>query len=503
MREALLIGTVRGLAVALGIGAAATGGTGIAWAQPQDSRSSQDSTTAASVKTDSATSPKQRASRGPTNATRTAPSRTRPVAAQRNPTQAMPDTMKPTATVNAAAAGPTLPIEVGAVPALVPYSTPGTDPLVPAESALTWSLAAAARRELGRVSAGASAASTKTASQTAVPATGTTSNPVVTKTITVGSGAAAIAASPDGRFVYVANTQDNSVSVINAATNTVSATIALPAKSSPRGIAVSPDGKTVYVANTGTGLMSIINATNNTVTGSVKVGLNPSGVLVSPDGAAVYVNNAGGGSAYRPSTVSVINAATNTVTKTIFPQLPILSLAVAGFSPDAKTTYVINSFNDVQTVNPPFQVGILNTATNAITRTVTIAYGRIGGVAVNPVTGEIYAGIQVNLGYPPALVIVDPTSMTLTARIQTPFAQKGSLFPPSGVAVSADGKSVFVTNVNDNSVSVINPATKTVTATVRVGQGPRGIAVVSGTGNAYVTNSGLGTGKTISVIRTA
>ena len=48
-------------------------------------------------------------------------------------------------------------------------------------------------------------------------------------------------------FAYVANAGDNTVSVIDTATNTVVAPIAVG--SLPRGVAVTPDGKRAYVTN--------------------------------------------------------------------------------------------------------------------------------------------------------------------------------------------------------------------------------------------------------------
>src|SRR6266404_3709026 len=57
---------------------------------------------------------------------------------------------------------------------------------------------------------------------------------------------------------YITNSGSNSVSVIAAATNTVSATIAVGVL--PLGVAVSPDGSTVYVANAGSNTVSVIAA---------------------------------------------------------------------------------------------------------------------------------------------------------------------------------------------------------------------------------------------------
>jgi YVTN family beta-propeller protein len=43
---------------------------------------------------------------------------------------------------------------------------------------------------------------------------------------------------------------------------------------------------------------------------------------------------------------------------------------------------------------------------------------------------------------------------------------------PTGVAVTPDGKLVYITNSDDNTVSVIDTATNRVAATLAVGAGP-------------------------------
>ncbi|HXG20063.1 MAG TPA: beta-propeller fold lactonase family protein [Methylomirabilota bacterium] len=64
----------------------------------------------------------------------------------------------------------------------------------------------------------------------------------------------------------------------------------------------------------------------------------------------------------------------------------------------------------------------------------------------------------------------------------------------------SNGPSLYVTNVSSNSVSIIDPLTETVTATVRVGQEPRGIAVTPNGAAVYVANF---MDNTLSVLDTA
>jgi len=64
---------------------------------------------------------------------------------------------------------------------------------------------------------------------------------------------------------------------------------------------------------------------------------------------------------------------------------------------------------------------------------------------------------------------------------------------PDGVAVDSAVHTAYVTNINDDSVSVIDEATNAVTNTIGVGGGPFAVAVDSADHTAYVTNGGNGT----------
>ena len=73
--------------------------------------------------------------------------------------------------------------------------------------------------------------------------------------------------------VYVANYVANTVSVIDAATNAVTA--AIPVGTGPDGVAVDPATHTVYVANSGASTVSVISA--------------PAPLLAAPSGLAAAV----------------------------------------------------------------------------------------------------------------------------------------------------------------------------------------------------------------------
>jgi YVTN family beta-propeller protein len=118
-----------------------------------------------------------------------------------------------------------------------------------------------------------------------------------------------VAATPDGKTVYVASFGD--VIRIDVATSTFVFISVDGSASMLEGIAVTPDGKNVYVANSGDGTVWVIDTATNSVSGPIQVGSEPYGVSVTLDGKTVYVANQADG------TVSVIDTATNTVSDSV------------------------------------------------------------------------------------------------------------------------------------------------------------------------------------------
>ncbi|HEY6391238.1 MAG TPA: beta-propeller fold lactonase family protein, partial [Bryobacteraceae bacterium] len=74
-------------------------------------------------------------------------------------------------------------------------------------------------------------------------------------------------------YAYTSNISGNSISVVNTANNTVSATISVPA--SPTGLAVTPDGAYLYVACQGANSVAVINTATNAIVTTIPVGTTP------------------------------------------------------------------------------------------------------------------------------------------------------------------------------------------------------------------------------------
>ena len=148
-----------------------------------------------------------------------------------------------------------------------------------------------------------------------------------TLTVSVGQSPENIAASPDGRYLYVTNCTDNTVMRIDTALAVVSLpsvvdTIAVGA--CPSGVAVTPDY--AFVPNYEGHSVSRINTTTKVVNDlDLGVGATPIGVSVNAAGDRVYVADFAG------ARVFVINPATNSLLATVT-GLGINPILVATFS---------------------------------------------------------------------------------------------------------------------------------------------------------------------------
>ncbi|MCE5213376.1 MAG: beta-propeller fold lactonase family protein [Methanobacterium sp.] len=273
------------------------------------------------------------------------------------------------------------------------------------------------------------------------------------------------------RFAYISNRIDNTISVIDIKTNTVTANI--PVGYNPQGVAFTPDGSKVYVANSSSDTVSVINTATNTITATIPVGFYPWGVAFTPDGSKAYVTN------YYSNNVSVIDTATNTVIGS-----PIsvgdgpIGVAV---TPDGSKAYVVNYYGN--------NVSVINTIDNTVTTTINVDSGPFG-VAFTPDGSKAYV---TNYDNSTVSVIDTATNTVIGNPIPVGYA-------PTGVAVTPDGSKAYVANWNSNTVSVINTLTNTVTTTINVGIEPIGVAFTPDGSKAYVANSGS---NTVSVIDTA
>lgn len=161
--------------------------------------------------------------------------------------------------------------------------------------------------------------------------------------IQVGGYPVGVAVSPDS-LVYVANQKSDSVSIIRTSEDVFNYEVIeeIDVGTAPLGVAVSPDGRHVYVTNFGEDTLSVIDTIEQKevfgpFSGRIKVGGRPIGVAVSPDGQFIYVAN------HRDDTVSVIQTAENVVDYEVITEIEVgaapLGIAV---TPDGAEIFVTN-----------------------------------------------------------------------------------------------------------------------------------------------------------------
>jgi 6-phosphogluconolactonase len=188
-----------------------------------------------------------------------------------------------------------------------------------------------------------------------------------------------------------------------------------------------------FTVDLSTGGLSAINT-------SIGTGSLPSAIVIAPTANALFVANSGSNSisSYTINSDGSLTVATN---------------ATTGTTPVAMAINPAGSF-----------LFVANQASNSI------SVFSISGTTLAPVSGSPFTSIPVGGSYP-----------------------NGTL--PSGVAVSASGKFLYVSNLLTDFVSAFSISSTGALAplgvpTYSVGNGPAGIAVAPNGGFLYVTNSG-------------
>jgi YVTN family beta-propeller protein len=112
----------------------------------------------------------------------------------------------------------------------------------------------------------------------------------VTK-ISVGAIPCAVAVNPLTQRLYAVNYGDQTLSVIDARTSEVLAT--LPVGKHPQAVAVDAVHNRVYVANVHGNSVTAIDGAKNAVIGTYNAGNNPYALAIDPEGIHLYAANYG------------------------------------------------------------------------------------------------------------------------------------------------------------------------------------------------------------------
>lgn len=240
--------------------------------------------------------------------------------------------------------------------------------------------------------------------------------------IKVGHGADSIAISPDGSHAYVTNRSDESVSVIDLATQKVTTTIEEVGEG-PMGIAIAPDGTRAYVADFDENAVQVIDLSDNSLGPKFAVGEQPTAIAMTPDGTRAYVTDRGDNDVRR------ISLSTNAVGPPIAVEEHPWAIAI---TPDSKRAYVIS----FETSNPAMAI---NLDTDTPIEPVEVEDEFLGGIAILPDGSRAYVTAEDSELHP----------------IDIPADTLGTSFP----SVSRPGPIAIVPNQPPRAAFTLSPST--------------------------------------------
>ena len=286
-----------------------------------------------------------------------------------------------------------------------------------------------------------------------------------------------VAISEDGSYAYVTNFNAEFgpyYLVVIATSGTPSIYTSIAVGSDPWAVAVRPNANEVYVLNQGAGTVSVIDTATNTVTATIDAVSSDEGynIAFTSDGIIAFVANV-----TSAGTVAAINAITHVVSNiTVYPGVYTLGVATYGATPlvPSAVAYIPNSGTGT--------VYAVNTITSNVIAAITVETSPIG-IAYSPGGQYVFVANYTSGTVSVISTVTGTVIQTITVGTN-----------PFGIAVSPSGNYIYVTNQSSNSVSIITiPSFTVTTITTGVGSAPTGVAVTPNNAYFYVTNYSGGT----------
>src|ERR1043166_842995 len=284
--------------------------------------------------------------------------------------------------------------------------------------------------------------------------------------------------------VYVANSGGSNITIIDPATDKVAGDI--QGSKNPHGIVPSPDKKRFYVSSEGDNVLDVVERASAKITRRIPIGTRPNNLAITPDGKRVYI------CIRQESWVDVVDTISLEKVKSIevgrYPHNVYLTpdgkYMLATSMGDKKVTLI-----DVRTEEPAFTIG-----TEGVPRPVAIEAG----------PGGTPRRLFVQLSNLHGFAVIDYAARKVVNKITLPEAPPGAepLIPQTfshGMAIAPDGKSLWVTSMLSNSVSLYSLPELKLMATIPVGRGPDWMTFLPDGSRCYVSNAGA---DSVSVIDT-
>jgi len=321
--------------------------------------------------------------------------------------------------------------------------------------------------------------------------------------IAVGRHATDVTFAPDGTRAYVSNRLDDTVSVLDVQTRKMIAT--LPVGDEPHGVLTDASGTNLYVLNTSEDSISVIDTKTMTEHRRLSASRRPWSLARSPDGSSIYVTNTLSRFVdFRTPSVSevtVINTERMRVTNRI--ELPASNL-VQGIAWHPSGEFALATMNRTKNLVPMTRLLQGWTITNGLSilwkdgRTdqvlldePNLCFPDPADVAITP-DGRL---ALITSSGSNRVAVIDVAKLISMLTAATPY-EREHVFPnhvgkptefvithiatknsPRGVLISDDGKTAFVANALDDSLTVIDLKTLQAVKRIDLG-GPREITKV-------------------------
>lgn len=272
-----------------------------------------------------------------------------------------------------------------------------------------------------------------------------------------------LAASPDGRTLYVAAHTANKVLVYDLSRNEIMRRISLPA--APTGLALSRDGVELYVTCAApAGTLVVVNTASGKISQSIPVGYYPMAPVVSPDASTLYV-------CHRfANEVAAVSLKTRRILFQVrVPREPY----AADITPDGRWLYVANHLPDgrADAELVAAKVSVIDTTTRQVANEVVLPNGSglLCGLRVSPngrwaVVSHALARYhlpttQLERGWmnTSAITLLDTATRQAINTVLVDSVDSGAA-NPYAVAWSADSATLYVTHAGTHELSVINAA---------------------------------------------
>ena len=320
-----------------------------------------------------------------------------------------------------------------------------------------------------------------------------------------------LAISPDNQYLYVGGGQEGKVFIFDLTTGTKIGAIECNTlfnhhqyeDSYIGDLILSKDGNTLYAVDQANFRMVIINAQKRQLEASVNVGRYPFGITLAPDGKRVYVANVG---MYEYNKIAGVDDNDPERRGLKFPPFGYLSkeaeqgVEIDGFKvPGLGAPNVPESFS-VWAVNVELPATAKVTAkikTGILVGQLVEDFPAIGGASPNSLVAT-KDRVFVSNGNNDCISVIDTQKDTVIANIQLRLDQRlGNLrgVIPFGLALSPDEKRLYAAEAGINAIAVIDLVDNAVVGHIPVGWFPSKLEVSQDGAQLIVANAkGFGSG---------